>query len=69
MDTTLKRYKDKIVFKTRDPAEAPIDAYWLTKKKKKLKKHRKKAYFASAFDNEINRHMGSIKQELNHRIA
>jgi len=69
MDTTLKRYRNKICFRTRDPAEAPIDAYWLSKKKKKTKKHKKRRYIPNNLDRQANSHMASIGRELKHSLA
>jgi len=31
MDTTLKRYGNKLMFKTHDPAEEPIEITWQAK--------------------------------------
>jgi len=43
MDTTLKRYGDKLKFKTHDPAEESIKVTWGFKSKRKKKPKSKKA--------------------------
>ena len=66
MDTTLKRYGNKVRFKTHDPAEEPIKITWQAKKKHRRRKKRKKDYQSRdvyMMDMASNNHLRSIRQE------
>ena len=67
MDTTLKRIGSKLCFKTSDPAEKPIDAWWLKGKKKKRNKHHKRHRLSQQAGYELfqqRQHLASIRQEI-----
>lgn len=61
MNTGLKKNKGKIAFKTQDPAEAKIHAWWLKPK------HKQKQYMQQRADyipyNDY-KHLQSIRDEI-----
>ena len=55
MDTTLKRCGNKLLFRTKDPAEEPINVTWQIKKKQSKKKKRKTKKQRQAWWNSLTK--------------
>jgi len=66
MDTTLKRYGDKLKFKTHDPAEESIKVTWGFKSKRKKKPKSKKErqnWWYSLTPEEQNKYIEGIQNK------